>query len=143
MATTLFPPTPLLDLGNLLSDIAAQPERYWWLYFGFFSTLVPTFLHFGVSAACLISWIPGRAWIAQAIEDPDDGGRNFRGQLALSLVGTALFAIPLFTAYLLALAIYTWHPEIGLRYLWFFSWFANLLGEGIEKSDIIICASCV
>lgn len=51
---------PMIDLAALFADLRQSPGDYYWLYFCFLSTLLPTFLHLGVGALGLFTEISAR-----------------------------------------------------------------------------------
>jgi len=130
--------TPILDLGETLLDIRENPGSYWWLYAGFFSTLLPTFLHFGIACFSIIAWVPGREKIAGMIEHPTHGGKNAIGQILLSLIGTIYIAAPVLLIVGGGLAILNFYPSIGAWYLWTFVAFAKWLGVDVDPAAVLV-----
>lgn len=94
--------TPLLDLAATFADLRANPGDYYWLYFCFFSTLLPTVLH--LSAACfglftLASKRLGRP-IAELLQaGATDSVKAKDGVVALSLCVSAALLAPFAALY--------------------------------------------
>ncbi|MFK7944958.1 MAG: hypothetical protein AB8B85_18895 [Paracoccaceae bacterium] len=94
--------TPLLDLGNLLTDIRAHPGDYWWLYLTFLTTLLPTVLHLGIALfATVVEMWPGlRAFIVDGLTEGGKGddpkGRWALRALCLTMTVAIMLPIMVF-----------------------------------------------
>lgn len=138
---TLFNTTgqaPLLDLRATFLDIEANPDRYWWLYIGFFSTLLPTLAHLSLSVTTLIAWVPTgwRNWILRQLNNEEDGRLRVLGEAALTQLGVLAIIVPLIAIYGIFLVIWTIYPDVGRLYLSFFVWFNNLIGPDLPIKTI-------
>ena len=94
--------TPLIDLAGLFADLRVNPGDYYWLYFCFFSTLLPTALHLGVGCFGLFTlWSKrlGRP-IADWLRDAEAGSmRAKKAVVALSLCVTGAILAPFAALY--------------------------------------------
>jgi len=119
---------PLIDLAALFADLRdpAAARDYYWLYFCFFSTLLPTALHLGVGCFGLFTLISRRlgrpiaAWLASPIEAK---------QRAASLAFTICFALAVWLPAMLIWQALVWLGRPALdALLWAFEGFARLIG---------------
>ncbi len=96
----------LIDLAALFADLRANPGDYYWLYFCFFSTLLPTVLHLGVGLFGFFTLFSG--WV----------GRPVAAGLMAADEATARFAS---LAFVLCAAAAVWTPVFLIwRFLAFF-----------------------
>ena len=119
---------PLIDLAALFADLRdpVAAHDYYWLYFCFFSTLLPTALHLGVGCFGLFTLISRRlgrpiaAGLASTIEAK---------QRAASLAFTICFALAVWLPAMLIWQALVWLGRPALdALLWAFEGFARLIG---------------
>ncbi len=129
---------PLLDLGALFAALR-DPDRvwdYWWLFMAFFSTMLPTLAHFGLSCYAAVAWLPFRSRLAVAIARIDTAQERARDYSAAFLGLTGYFALYLvLPSGALAFAALEIAPEIAAYladwYLRVFEGIARLLGAAV------------
>lgn len=119
---------PLIDLAALFADLRdpVAVHDYYWLYFCFFSTLLPTALHLMVACFGLFTlaskWLgqPIAAWVASPIETE---------QRAASLAFTACAALAVWIPVMALWQGLAWFGRPALDgLLWAFEGFARLIG---------------
>ena len=119
---------PLIDLAALFADLRdpVAAHDYYWLYFCFFSTLLPTALHLGVGCFGLFTLISkplGRP-IAAGLASPIEAT-----QRAASLAFTICFALAAWLPAMLIWQALVWLGRPALdALLWAFEGFARLIG---------------
>ena len=128
----------LIDLPLLLADAATEgsllnaPERYYWLYFTFLSTLLPTFAHLVIWLLSFATTAPGvmRRGIARLLEAGGDG-RKGAGRIGLNMLCLAISAAVTGAC---ALVWYGYQglvlafPHFGAGLVAMFSWIAQSMG---------------
>lgn len=94
--------TAAVDLPALFSALRTEPEhpRFYWLYFMFLSTLIPTLVHLLIAGASVVQslaeWSPLRQWRGMAAAEMDeDSVVRFNAALYLTLVPMSGFVVPL------------------------------------------------
>jgi hypothetical protein len=92
----------LIDLQALFDGLRSDPgnPRYYWLYFMFLSTLIPTLLHLLIAGASLMQylahWQPLKQWREKAAEDlADDSDARISATVYLSVVPMLGLVMPL------------------------------------------------
>ena len=119
---------PLIDLAALFADLRdpVAAHDYYWLYFCFFSTLLPTALHLGIGCFGLFTLISkplGRP-IAAGLASPIEAT-----QRAASLAFTICFALAVWLPAMLIWQALVWLGRPALdALLWAFEGFARLIG---------------
>lgn len=119
---------PLLDLQALFVDLHASPTEYYWLYFCFLSTLMPTLLHLSVACFGLFTLASKRLGrpIAELLQaGATDSVKAKDGVVALSLCVTAALLAPFAALY--GLFAFAGEP-ILFALLDLFEWWARLIG---------------
>ena len=108
---------PLINILDLLFDIRAHPENYYWLAFMVFTTLLPSLLHLIAAAySIFLLFLPKwRRRIADELEaGAEDGERGSKGRLALVALLTCAWGVP--TAALWIFLAFVWSERVGLRH---------------------------
>lgn len=121
---------PLLDVVQLLADMQANSDQYFWLYVALLSTLAPTLLHFAIACFSFITMLPGALnhWVAGLAERAGtDGSARAIAVLILTISASLAIAAPLLAIYLVLTAIGAAAPLLGESYLALFDAFAAVL----------------
>ncbi len=107
---------PILDLTALFAGIHADPlnKEYWWIYFLFLSTLIPTALHALVASFAVIFWVPQKT-LRKLVSNWQKDHKNY-DFLQFSAVWGYLSFMPVL-ALLSPLIVL-----VGIPYLLLFSW---------------------
>jgi hypothetical protein len=131
---------PLTNLNDIFKGIANVPNKYWWLYLTFFSTLVPTLLHLGIACFSFIALAPAplQHELARWVGAMDRNGfANLGARYVLPLIATLSIALPFLTLYGLGLWIAEYHDDFGLGFfrlaLGFAEWLDPSYVQGVEE----------
>ena len=131
---------PLIDLNAVFKGIAADPNRYWWLYLSFFSTLIPTLLHLGIACFSFVALAPAplQRMIAGWIGEMDRNGfANLGARAALPLIVTLSIAMPFLGLYGIGLWLAEYHDALGWGFfrlaLGFAEWLDPAYVTGVEE----------
>ncbi|MCI4663801.1 MAG: toll/interleukin-1 receptor domain-containing protein [Neomegalonema sp.] len=120
----------LIDLKAVLLDIQAQPWSYGWLYFTYFSTLIPTMIHAYAAIGALLDYRAGGAarYLAARLPDAPEAEREAIVDEAKRRIWAAsLLAAPLGVLAVLGLVLALFWVG-GPMLLEFFIWFAEQVG---------------
>jgi len=92
----------LIDLQTLFSELRDNPgdPQFYWIYFMFASTLIPTLLHLLIAGASVMQslahWQPLKAWReSAAAEMAEDSVTRFNASLYLTIVPMLGLVVPL------------------------------------------------
>lgn len=117
----------LVDMQGLFAALRSDAARdYRWLYFCFFSTLLPTVLHGAVALFGLLTLVP--LWLSHSIAGglrSSDPARGRLASLALSLCLAGAATLPLFLCW--AVVALFGRPILD-SLLWLFETFAIAIG---------------
>ena len=93
---------PLVSLNAVFTGIINDPKSYWWLYLTFFSTLIPTLVHFSVGCFSFVALAPvtlQRAFARCIGVMEDNGFANVAVRFGLPLLATVALAAPILIVY--------------------------------------------
>ena len=118
---SLASPSGLLvfDPASLFSSIRNSPWEleYSWVYFMFFSTLLPTLVHFSAASTAFIQWIHWgllRTWRLGAARDLEThGAKRLYAKIYLTLVPAVGFLAPILALWLLYLLLVAHGGAVG------------------------------
>lgn len=128
--------TPAVDLPAFFTALRTEPDhpRFYWVYFMFLSTLIPTLVHLlivGASMAqCLADWSPLRPWRETAAAEMDnDSVVRFNAALYLTLVPMSGLVIPVGLLWGLYQALLAHDGWLGHRIIDWAEW----ITEGVMR----------
>lgn len=121
--------TLAVDLPALFSALRTEPEhpRFYWIYFMFLSTLIPTLVHLLIAGASvaqsLAYWAPLKKWRERAAAELDENSvERFNAALYLTLVPMSGLVVPLGLLWGIQQALLAHGGWLGLRIIDWAEW---------------------